>query len=89
MRFSRTRRRPLFVVSEPTLNGQLRHLVRELVDQGITLQQARDEFERQFLLAALDRHDGSLSRSAESVGIHRNTLRNKICTLGIGEAARR
>ena len=65
------------------LNGELRALVVELVDQGLTLGQARREFEREFIVAALRCHQGNLGGSAKSLGIHRNTLRNKVGNLGI------
>jgi DNA-binding NtrC family response regulator len=65
------------------LNGELRALVDELVSRGLTLGQARREFERQFIVAALRSHDGNLGGSAKSLGIHRNTLRNKVGDLGI------
>jgi DNA-binding NtrC family response regulator len=58
-------------------------LVGELVRQGISLQQASREFERQYLLAALRAYKGSLLRSASALGVHRNTLRNKMASLGI------
>jgi DNA-binding NtrC family response regulator len=70
-------------VSDQTLNGRLCRLVGELVGQGLSLQQACREFERQYLLAALREHDGSVSRSAAALGVHRNTLRNKMAALGI------
>ncbi|MDX1382005.1 MAG: helix-turn-helix domain-containing protein [Thermoanaerobaculia bacterium] len=65
------------------LNRQLTSLVSELVDRGLTLEQARNEFEKQFILASLRRSDGNFSRSAEYLGVHRNTLRNKLGSLGI------
>ena len=65
------------------LNGRLYEIVDELVRQGVPLEQARREFERQFIVAALRNHDGNLSQSAQSIGVHRNTLRNKVCSLGI------
>ena len=65
------------------LNGQLKSIVTELVDQGLTLEQARQEFERQFILASLRSNEGNLSRAAGVLGVHRNTLRNKISSLGI------
>ena len=70
-------------MSDQSLNGHLCRLVAELVRQGISLNQASREFERQYLLAALREHEGSLSRSASSLGVHRNTLRNKMASLGI------
>ena len=65
------------------LNGRLYEIVDELVRRGVPLNQARREFERQFIVAALRNHDGNLSQSAQSLGVHRNTLRNKVCSLGI------
>jgi DNA-binding NtrC family response regulator len=70
-------------VSEQTLNGRLCRLADDLVQQGISLQQALREFERQVLLAALREHEGSVTRSASALGVHRNTLRNRIAALGI------
>ncbi len=68
------------------LNGELQSLVSELVDRGLTLGQARKEFERQFIVAALKTHRGNMTGSARSLGIHRNTLRNKVGELGIDAA---
>ena len=65
------------------LNGRLYEIVDELVRRGVPLEQARREFERQFIVAALRNHDGNFSQSAQSIGVHRNTLRNKVCSLGI------
>jgi DNA-binding NtrC family response regulator len=65
------------------LNGRLFQIVDELVRRGLTLEQARREFERQFIVASLKTNRGNLCRSARSLGVHRNTLRNKVCDLGI------
>ena len=65
------------------LNGKLGQLVEELVGKGLTLTQVAKEFEKQFILATLRSNDGNLSRSAQRLGIHRNTLRNKVDNLGI------
>ena len=65
------------------LNGQLSQIVGELVRHGVTLEQARREFEKQYIVATLRDHDGNLSRTAKTLGVHRNTLRNKVSNLGI------
>ena len=72
-----------------TLNGRLHQIVDELVDRGLTLEQARQEFERQFITASLRSNDWNFCRSARSLGVHRNTLRNKVSHLGIGVSDRR
>ncbi|HEX5759438.1 MAG TPA: helix-turn-helix domain-containing protein [Thermoanaerobaculia bacterium] len=68
-----------------TLNGRLHLIVDELVRRGVTLEQARREFERQFIVASLRSNDGNFCRSARCLGVHRNTLRNKVTDLGIEE----
>lgn len=72
------------MAKKQTLNGRLYSIVDELVRRGLTLEQARREFEKQFIVATLRTNEGNLSRSAKSLGVHRNTLRNKVSDLGIG-----
>lgn len=71
-------------MADQTLNGRLYQIVDELVRRGVTLEQARREFERQFIVASLKSNRGNFCRSARSLGVHRNTLRNKVSDLGIG-----
>lgn len=71
-------------MAEQNLNGRLYQIVDELVNRGVTLEQARREFERQFIVASLKSNRGNFCRSARSLGVHRNTLRNKVSDLGIG-----
>lgn len=65
------------------LGAELYFLVDELQEQGLTLSQARREFEKQFIMASLRAHSGNVTRSARSLGVHRNTLHNKVSDLGI------
>lgn len=86
---ARTRREPRARgLSRTDLSARLSAIVEELVANGVPLVQARDEFERQFLMAALRRHGGSLGRAAEALGIHRNTLRNKVTSLKVSPHGR-
>lgn len=70
-------------MAEQNLNGRLFQIVDELVNRGLTLEQARREFEKQFIVASLKSNRGNFCRSAKSLGVHRNTLRNKVSDLGI------
>ena len=70
-------------MSRHDLNARLRHLVAELVEQRLSLGQARQEFERQFIVACIRSNEGNLGRSARALGVHRNTLRNKLVKLDI------
>lgn len=68
---------------QETLNGRLCRIVDELVHHGVTLEQGRREFEKMFVMASLRSNDGNVGRSAKSLGIHRNTLRNMVQRLEI------
>ena len=72
-------------MTKQNLNGRLGQIVDELVRRGVPLDQARREFEKQFIVATLRTNEGNLSRSARSLGVHRNTLRNKVSDLGIAK----
>lgn len=71
------------VAVKRNLNGRMSDLVDELVSCGLPLSQGVREFERQYIVATLRHNEGNLTRSAKLLGIHRNTLRNKVGSLGI------
>ena len=76
-------------MADDNLSGSLSRVVDELVRRGVTLDQARKEFEKQFIAASLKSNDGNVCRSARSLGVHRNTLRNKVSSLGISQQGAR
>jgi DNA-binding NtrC family response regulator len=53
-------------------------LVAELVQRRIRLHQAVSEFERKFISLVLKENRGNCTRAARQLGIHRNTLLNKM-----------
>ena len=53
-------------------------LVEEMVEKGVHFEDAIREFEKRFITRVLARRDGSLTKTAETLGIHRNTLSRKI-----------
>jgi transcriptional regulator with PAS, ATPase and Fis domain len=57
---------------------QLEELVTEMVEKGILFADAKREFEKRFIARVLQRHRGNLSRAAQDLKIHRNTLGKKI-----------
>jgi len=48
--------------------------------------EARDAWERNYILAALAAHDGNISRTAEALGLERSNLYKKMRALAIGPA---
>ena len=65
------------------LHGRLENLVGEMVAGGIRMDEAVRELEAHFLRRVLEQHKGNQSKAARALGIHRNTLRNKMRRCGL------
>ncbi len=50
---------------------------------GMALREAREVFEREYLLAQISRFGGNISRTAEFIGMERSALHRKLKALGI------
>ena len=61
----------------------LEQLVSQMVEKGIHYEDALREFDRRFILAVMDKTEGNLSKAADTLGVHRNTLSRKIKELKI------
>ena len=57
---------------------RLQKLVDEMVDRGVQFEDAVQEFEKRFITSVLGQCDGSLTKAADALGIHRNTLTRKM-----------
>jgi len=60
------------------MNERLERLIEEMVEKRIRFVDASREFERRFISRVLVDSDGNLSKAAETLGIHRNTLSRKM-----------
>ena len=60
------------------ISERLDKLVEEMVDKGAQFEDAIQEFEKRFIVRVLGTCDGSLTRTADMLGIHRNTLTRKM-----------
>ncbi len=67
----------------PTLEVRLQELVSDMVKMGIRLKEAHEQLERQFLREVLSVRGGNQSRAAETLQVHRNTLRRKLRQHGL------
>jgi two-component system nitrogen regulation response regulator NtrX len=54
---------------------------------ALPLREAREVFEREYLLAQVNRFGGNISRTAQFVGMERSALHRKLKSLGIGGRA--
>ena len=57
---------------------RLQKLVEEMIDRGVQFEDAVREFEKRFITSVLGQCDGSLTKAADALGIHRNTLTRKM-----------
>jgi DNA-binding NtrC family response regulator len=60
------------------VHEKLERLIEEMVSRGIRFADASREFERRFISRVLAQSDGNLSKTAEVLGMHRNTLSRKM-----------
>ena len=61
-----------------TIKNRLETLVTEMVERGILFQDAVEEFEKHFIFSVLQRTNGNISKAADELRIHRNTLSKRI-----------
>jgi DNA-binding NtrC family response regulator len=88
----------LVVLAAPDELISVKALPPELFERGLadapapeggvhwSLKEARDAFERRYILKVLDETGGNQSRAAQMLGIHRNTLMTKLDELGLRES---
>ena len=57
---------------------KLERLIEEMVERGVRFDDAVVEFEKRFIARVLGVCDGSLTKAADALGIHRNTLTRKM-----------
>ena len=55
----------------------------EIPEDQPTLQQAREAYERDFILKTIDQHHGNITRAAEALGLERSHLYRKMKTLNV------
>ena len=60
------------------MRARLEALIEEMLDGRILLPEALSEFERLYIKKALSRNKDHFSKTAETLGIHRNTLSKRV-----------
>jgi transcriptional regulator with PAS, ATPase and Fis domain len=62
------------------LRDRMEKMINELLDGHILLDEAIGEFEKLYILNALARQSDHVSKTADALGIHRNTLAKRIAS---------
>src|ERR1041385_7849755 len=61
-----------------SIDDRLNQIIRELIGNGITLEQAVEAFEGKYIVAAMTASRGNVTQASKKLGVHRNTLHNKL-----------
>lgn len=68
------------------MKAELEALIEQMIARGILFDEAVQAFEKQFILNVVSRHQHNLSKAAEALGIHRNTLSKRLAEYQNGAA---
>lgn len=60
------------------MKAELESLVDQMITGGILFDEAVKEFEKKFILKVVSRNNNNLSKAADELGIHRNTLSKRV-----------
>ena len=71
------------------MKEQLEALITQMVERGVSYEDAVAEFETRFIKKVLEQSKGNRSKAADTLGIHRNTLSRKIDGLGLDHRPKR
>ena len=71
------------------MKDQLEALINRMIENGIEYPDAVSEFEKRFIQRVLEKNGGNQSKTAQVLGIHRNTLSRKREELGLDHHPKR
>lgn len=60
------------------MRNRLEALISEMLDGRILLAEAVAEFEKIYIQKALERNNSHISKTADALGVHRNTLAKRV-----------
>ncbi len=60
------------------MKAELESLVDQMISRGILFEEAVKELEKKFILKVVSSHNNNLSKAADELGIHRNTLSKRV-----------
>ena len=92
----------IIIGRDPVTEITCEHLPPEVIEEGLSipagegleqiialpLREARERFEREYLIAQINRFGGNISRTASFIGMERSALHRKLKALGVGGSTR-
>ncbi len=68
-----------------TIHRKLEIIIEEMVEKELSLKDGMKEFEKIYIETASKKYKGNMTKMAQALGIHRNTLRNRTKCLKISK----
>lgn len=68
-----------------SIHKKMEITIKELVDKELFFRDAMREFEKIYIETASKKYGGNKTKIAEALGIHRNTLNNRVRSLKISK----
>lgn len=68
-----------------TIHRKLEIIIEEMVEKELSLKDSLKEFEKIYIETASKKYKGNMTKMAKALGVHRNTLRNRIKCLKISK----
>jgi len=65
------------------IHQKLEIVIDEMVEKELSMKDALKEFEKIYILKAAKKYKGKMTKMANALGVHRNTLRNRAKSLKI------
>jgi len=65
------------------IHQKLEIVIDEMVEKELSLKDALEEFEKIYIEKAAKIYKGNMTKMANALGVHRNTLRNRVKSLKI------
>jgi len=63
---------------EGKIKDRLEGIIVEMIEKGILFADAVGHFEKQYISKVLKRHRNNITKTADALGMHRNTLSKKM-----------
>ncbi len=70
---------------ELSIHKKMEIMIKEIVDKELLFRDAMREFEKIYIETASKKYGGNKTKIAKALGIHRNTLNNRVRSLKISK----
>ncbi len=70
---------------ELSIHKKMEIMIKEIVDKELLFRDAMREFEKIYIETASKKYGGNKTRISKALGIHRNTLNNRVRSLKISK----